>query len=153
MEKERINISDYKLKMARKSGATETINSKGLDELKPEIYDLLPNGPDVIFEAAGVLETDKQAVNIARKGSRVNIFGTIIPGTIPVSPREIHFNEININASYSINPNAMVNAIKLMKKELVNVGELITHRFSLEDLEEAMRLMPEEEHLKIQIHP
>lgn len=148
-----VDISDYKLEYATKSGANYTINSKQVNDLKSAVYDIIPEGPHIVFEAAGVLEADEQAMELARNGTRVNMFGTITPGEIPVSPRRVHFNEININASYNVTPRAMLKSLNLMENGLVDTESLITHRFSLEEVQEALDLMESEDRLKIMVKP
>lgn len=92
-------------------------------------------------------------MELARNGTRVNMFGTITPGEIPVSPRRVHFNEININASYNVTPRAMLKSLNLMENGLVDTESLITHRFSLEEVQEALDLMESEDRLKIMVKP
>ncbi|MCR4402188.1 MAG: alcohol dehydrogenase catalytic domain-containing protein [Firmicutes bacterium] len=145
-----IDIQRYKLEHALRCGATHVINSSEEDPVD-SVGRILPGGPDIVFEAAGVLEAAKLAFRLCRKGTRVNMFGVIVPGTIEVSPATIHFTEIRMDASFSVTPRVMAKAIDLMEKGLVDPEKIVTHRMPLDRIHEAMRLMGEPERIKVVI--
>lgn len=147
-----IDIDDYKLEYAKKCGASHIINSKRSNP-KKETYKILPKGPDIIFEAAGVLDAASLAFDLCRRGSRINIFGVTTPGTIPVSPGHIHFTEIGMNASFSVTPKTMLKSLKLMKKGLVDPTKIITHEFPLEKISQALKTMELIKRIKVIIKP
>ena len=47
-----VDLSDYSLETAKRLGATHTVNPKQVDS-KRVIYDIMPDGPDLVIEAAG----------------------------------------------------------------------------------------------------
>jgi len=147
-----IDVVDERLNKAKELGATHTINSRKVDP-KEAVYDIIPNGPDIVFESAGVLEAARLAFELTRRGTRVNMFGVIIPGTIPVSPAEIHFNETRVDASFSVNPRVMTKAVSLLQKGKVDPGKIITHRFPLTEIDKALSAMELPERIKIVINP
>ena len=147
-----IDVVDERLNKAKELGATHTINSRKVDP-KESVYDIIPNGPDIVFESAGVLEAARLAFELTRRGTRVNMFGVIIPGTIPVSPAEIHFNETRVDASFSVNPRVMTKAVSLLQKGKVDPGKIITHRFPLTEIDKALSAMELPERIKIVINP
>jgi len=147
-----IDVVDERLNKAKELGATHTINSRKVDP-KEAVYDIIPNGPDIVFESAGVLEAARLAFELTRRGTRVNMFGVIIPGTIPVSPAEIHFNETRVDASFSVNPRVMTKAASLLQKGKVDPGKIITHRFPLTEIDKALSAMELPERIKIVINP
>jgi len=147
-----IDIEDYKLDYAKKCGATHVINSRREDP-KEKVYQILPKGPDVIFEAAGVLDAASLAFDLCRRGSRINMFGVTTPGTIPVSPGHIHFTEIAMDASFSVTPKTMLKSIRLMEKGLVDPAKIITHEFSLQEISKALETMNSPRRIKIVVKP
>ena len=147
-----IDVEDYKLDYAKRCGATHVINSKK-ENPKEKVYEILPKGPDVIFEAAGVLDAASLAFDLCRRGSRLNMFGVTTPGTISVSPGHIHFTEINMNASFSVTPRTMLKSLRLMEKGLVNPTKIITHEFPLEEISQAFKIMESIRRIKIVIKP
>ncbi len=147
-----IDVVDERLEKAKELGATHTINSKIINP-KEAVYDIIPNGPDIVFEAAGVLEAAKLAFELTRRGTRINMFGVIIPGTIPISPAEIHFNETRVDASFSVNPRVMTKVISLLEKRKVDPGKIITHKFPLTEIDKALLAMELPERIKVVINP
>jgi len=147
-----IDIEDFKLDYARKIGATHTINCRTSDACQA-VYDILPDGPDIVFEAAGALEAASLTVDLCRRGTRVNMFGVIIPGTIPVSPADVHFQETRVDASFSVTPRVMVRALDLQRKGLVDPGAIVTHEFPLSEMPKALETMGSVERIKIVVRP
>jgi threonine dehydrogenase-like Zn-dependent dehydrogenase len=147
-----IDIADYKLEYAKKCGATHTINSTK-EDAKKAVARILPKGPDIVFEAAGALQAAELAFELCRRGTRINMFGVIVPGTIPVSPARIHFSETRMDASFSVTPRAMVKAIELMEKGLVDTTKIITHRIPLKEIHKALEIMGTTERIKVVVEP
>jgi len=147
-----IDIEDYKLEYARKCGATHTINSTK-DDPKKAVAAILPRGPDIIFEAAGALAAAELAFGLCRRGTRINMFGVIVAGTIPVSPAEIHFSETRMDASFSVTPRVMLKAISLMRKGLVDTTKIITHEIPLKEIQKALDIMGTVDRVKVVVLP
>jgi len=147
-----IDIADYKLEYAKKCGATHTINSTRDDAAKA-VAAILPKGPDIVFESAGALQAAELAFELCRRGTRINMFGVIVPGTIPVSPAKIHFSETRMDASFSVTPRVMVKAIDLMRKGLVDTSKIITHQIPLSEIQKALDIMGTTERIKVVVIP
>ena len=124
------------------------INATEVDP-KQAVYEILPEGPDLVFEAAGVLEAASLTFALCRRGTRINMFGVIVPGTIPVSPADIHFTEIRMDASFSVTPAVLLNSIRLMEIGLCDPEKIISHRIALPDIHEALRVMETLERVKV----
>ena len=147
-----IDIEDWRLEFSKKCGATHLINSQKTDPIKA-VYEILPNGPDIVFEAAGPLAAAQLAFELCRRGTRVNEFGVTTEGTIAISPADVHLKETRVDASFSVYPRAMQRSIRLMEKGFVDPNKIITHKFKLDDINEAMKTMKSPERVKIIINP
>jgi threonine dehydrogenase-like Zn-dependent dehydrogenase len=147
-----IDIDDWRLEFSRKCGATHLINSSKTDPIQA-VYNILPEGPDIVFEAAGPLPAAQLAFDLCRRGTRVNEFGVTTEGTIKVSPAEIHWKETRVDASFSVYPRVMQQSIRLMEKGIVDPNKIITHRFKLEEINKAMDTMNNSDRIKIIINP
>lgn len=147
-----IDVNDWRLQYSKKCGATHLINSASINALK-EVYKILPDGPDIVFEAAGPLPAAQLAFDLCRRGTRVNEFGVTTEGTISISPAEIHWKETRVDASFSVYPRVMQQSIRLMEKGIIDSSKIITHRFSLDKIKEAMNKMKISERIKIIINP
>jgi len=147
-----IDIEDFKLDYARKIGATHVINSTTTDA-KQAAYDILPEGPDIVFEAAGTLPAAELQMDLCRRGTRVNMFGVIVPGTIPVSPARVHFQETRVDASFSVNPKVMTRSLDLQRKGLVDPSVIVTHEVPLSEMPRALEVMGSAERIKVVVEP
>jgi threonine dehydrogenase-like Zn-dependent dehydrogenase len=147
-----IDIEHFKLEYARRIGATHVINSTKTDA-KQAVYDIVPDGPDIVFEAAGTLQAAELQMDLCRRGTRVNMFGVIVPGTIPVSPATVHFQETRVDASFSVNPKVMTRSLDLQRKGLVDPSVIITHEVPLSEMERALEIMGSAERIKVIVRP
>ena len=147
------DVSGGRLGKATELGATHVVNS-GEEDLKDRVGQILPWGPDIVFDAAGVLPTAKQAFELTRRGTRVNMFGVITPGEIPVSPADLHWKETRMDASFSVMPRAFTRAIDLMERGRADPSKIVTHhRFSLDEMPQALEAMDAPHRIKVMIFP
>lgn len=144
------DVSDFRLEMARKFGATDAIRSDR-EELVARVAEILPEGPDIVFEAAGYLPAAEQAFALTRRGTRLNMFGVIVDGTIPVSPAKLHWLETNVFSSFSVTPRVFLRSLEMMECGLADPEAIITHRFPLERIEDAMQAMASDDRVKVMI--
>lgn len=147
-----VDISDYALTTALRLGATHAINPRSGD-VRDAVYDILPDGPDLVVEAAGPIEAVQTMVRLLRRGTRWNVFGITTHETFALDGGLVHFLEARMDSSFGTNPEAMVHAIRLMERALIDPEQAITHRFPLTEIHAAMDLMGSPERNKIIIHP
>ena len=147
-----VDISDYALQNAMKLGATDTVNPSTEDARK-RIYEILPDGPDLVIEAAGPIEAVKLMVDLRRRGTRWNVFGITTHEKFELDGGHTHFLEGRMDASFGTTPLAMSKAIRLMAAGLVDTEKIISHRFALSEIHKAMDVMGTPEHNKVIINP
>lgn len=147
-----VDPSDYARKNALMLGATHAIDPRK-DDPKQRIYDILPPGPDLVVEAAGTIEAVRLMTELRRRGTRWNVFGITTHETFELDGGYTHFLEGRMDASFGTTPLAMQKAIRLMESGLVNPEKIISHRFSLEELPEAIEVMGQPERNKVMINP
>ena len=147
-----IDTSEYALENARQLGATDTVNPAKEDAIKL-VYEILPAGPDVVLEAAGPIEAVKLMVDLRRRGTKWNVFGITTHEKFELDGGMTHFLEGRQDASFGTTPTAMLRAIRLMECGLVDVEKIISHRFALTNIHEAMDVMGTSERNKVVIHP
>lgn len=133
-------------------GATHVIDALS-ENVKEQIYDILPNGPDLIIEAAGPIGAVKLMTELRRRGTRWNVFGITTHEKFELDGGHTHFLEGRMDASFGTTPLAMQQAISLMERNLVNPEKIISHRFSLSDIEQAIEIMGTPERNKVIINP
>jgi threonine dehydrogenase-like Zn-dependent dehydrogenase len=147
-----VDTSDFALQNAKNHGATHTVNPAN-ENAKEKIYDIIPKGPDVIVEAAGPIQAVQLMVDLRRRGTKWNVFGITTHEKFELDGGHTHFLEGRMDASFGTNPLAMSRAIRLMETGLVNTESIISHRFPLSHIHEAVDVMSSSEHNKIMINP
>lgn len=134
-----IDISDDKLEVARRVGATDVINSKTTNatERVKELTD--GRGVDIAFEVLGRPETFTQALEIIGDGGRMVAVG-IAPGktTAPVEITRLVRRGLRIIGSYGARTRAdMPEIIRLAAGGIFRPETIVTRRFSLDDADAA----------------
>jgi threonine dehydrogenase-like Zn-dependent dehydrogenase len=147
-----VDISDYVLDLAKKLGATHTVNPKNCDA-KAAIYEILPKGPDLVVESAGPIEAVKLMVSLLRRGTRWNVFGITTHEKFELDGGLMHFLEARMDASFGTTPLAMEKAIMLMERGLVDPEKVISHRFPLRQIHKAVETMASGERNKVIVNP
>jgi len=147
-----VDVSDYALETARKLGATHTVNPREGDPVEA-IRAILPDGPDLVVEAAGPIDAVKLMVSLLRRGTRWNIFGITTHEKFELDGGLMHFLEARMDASFGTTPLAMEKSIRLMERGLVNPELVITHRFPLSRVHDAVEAMASGEKNKVIVNP
>jgi len=147
-----IDVSDYALNNALRLGATHVVDAKQ-GGVRERVFEIIPEGPDVIVEAAGPIEAVRLMVELRRRGTRWNVFGITTHEKFELDGGLTHFMEGRMDASFGTTPLAMTNAIRLMEMGLVNTEEIVSHRFPLSRIDEAVEVMASPERNKVIINP
>ena len=150
-----VDLSDYALKHALELGATHVVNPGGIAtrEVRDKVYEIMPDGPDLIVEAAGPIEAVRLMVDLRRRGTRWNLFGITTHETFELDGGLNHFLEARMDASFGTTPLAMSRAIRLMERGSVDLEKIITHRFPLQEIHRAMEVMGGKERNKVIVNP
>jgi L-iditol 2-dehydrogenase len=80
------------------------------------------------------------AIKIASKNSKIILFAGMPKGTtgIAIDLNWMHYNQISIAGSFSAVPEMITEAVRIASTKMVDLSNIITHRFSLNDIEKAM---------------
>ncbi|GIV19975.1 MAG: hypothetical protein KatS3mg023_1726 [Armatimonadota bacterium] len=82
-----------------------------------------------------------------------NVFGITTHETFELDGGLMHFLEARMDASFGTHPLAMQKAIRLIERGLVDPEKVISHRFPLTDIHQAVEVMASPERNKVIIHP
>jgi len=148
------DFSAFRLEMARQLGADLAINAR--EDVLAALRELNEGRKaDAVVVTAGSVQAMEQGLTLAGQGATVVLFAPLSPeGVLPVSPHHLLFSEITITASYSCSPLETRQALRLIEGGRIKGEELITHRFDLTGVGEAIQLASEAgESLKIVIMP
>jgi L-iditol 2-dehydrogenase len=147
-----IDTSAHARRHALALGATHAIDPLN-EAAKARVYEILPDGPDLIVEAAGPIEAVKLMVDLRRRGTRWNVFGITTHETFQLDGGLTHFLEGRMDASFGTTPLAMARAIRLMETGLIDIERIISHRFPLSEIHAALDVMESPERNKVIINP
>jgi L-iditol 2-dehydrogenase len=147
-----IDPSAYARERALALGATHAIDSRA-EDVRARVYEIMPQGPDLVVEAAGPIEAVKLMVDLRRRGTRWNVFGITTHERFELDGGRTHFLEGRMDASFGTTPLAMAHAIRLMERGLIGIDQVISHRFLLSEIHEAMAVMESPDRNKVIIHP
>jgi L-iditol 2-dehydrogenase len=148
------DFAPFRLEMARQLGADHALNAQ--DDVLSIIEDLNEGRKaDVVIVTAGSIKAMEQGISLAGGGSTVLLFAPSSPeATLPVSPFQLLFSEISLVSTYSCSHVETRRALKLIHGKRVNVDELVTHRFDLTGVRDAIDLAVEAgQSMKILITP
>jgi L-iditol 2-dehydrogenase len=142
-----IDIVPEKLKVAMGYGFTDCINSKEQDPVE-NIFKETKKGADITIEAAGTPITFEQSLRMTRKLGKVTLMGNV-SGDVVIPERtasHILRSQLTIygtwNSSISSVPkNEWETSLQFMKSGALNLKPLITHRFSLSEVNKAFDMM------------
>jgi len=147
------DLVDYRLSAAKKFGADIVVNPEKEDFAAVVKAETDERGVDIAIVTAPSLEAYKNGLIVCRKGGKLCVFAPIEPERyLQISPKELFFSEIQIIPSYSTSHLETRVALELIESGKINVKELITHRFRLENAAEAFKTAFENgESLKVMI--
>lgn len=139
-----VDVEDYRLEYAKRYGAEEVINAKNADVAKT-VHKLTKYGSDFVVEAAGTQATVEQTPHLARKCGKVALIGESKGFLNLMDADEVQF------LTMYISPVEYPQAVQLIAERKVDVAGLITHRFSLYDIENDFAAIedPKEKALKV----
>ncbi len=150
-----LDFSNWRLDQAIKMGATHTINPKNEDP-QEVLRDLNQGrGADAVFVTAPTLEAWETGLALCEKGGQLHLGAPPPPGTTwPVDPTALYFSEVQINSSYSAHHIDTLSILDYLSAGKVDAAALITHRFNLSEVADAIELLLKaDQSLKSIIYP
>lgn len=112
-------------------------------------------GADIAICANPDASTQAAAVQMVRKGGKVVLFGGL-PKANPMTTLDsnrIHYGEIEVMGAFSYHPTAHAMALDLFARGAIPIDRLITHRFSLDEIDVAFATANSGEGLKVIVTP
>jgi L-iditol 2-dehydrogenase len=147
-----VDPSGYARQHALAMGATHAVDPRA-EDAKKRVYEILPQGPDLVVEAAGPIAAVNLMVDLRRRGTRWNVFGITTHERFELDGGLTHFLEGRMDTSFGTTPLAMQKAIRLIESGLVDPEKIVSHRFALRDIHGAVEVMGQPDRNKVMIHP
>jgi len=145
----------FRADQVKTAGADHVINPMEQD-LQAEIALLTKNhGADVIIVAAPVHVAQESTLDLAAIGGRINFFGGLPKDkpTINFNSNMVHYKELTVTGTTACSTADCWQASNLVNHGLVDLSELVSQRFPIEDTLKAFEAAENRESLKIVIQP
>jgi 6-hydroxycyclohex-1-ene-1-carbonyl-CoA dehydrogenase len=147
-----VDVRDHKLDAARQFGAAEAFNAAGNAKVDREIRRVSGGGVQVAFEAVGKAGPQETALNCLASGGRLVLVG-YSPDAMALNAGRVMFRELDVIGSLGCRPVDYPRAIELVRQGRVRLGELVTHRFPLERIAEALDVLRSGNAIRVVVTP
>ncbi|NHJ14564.1 MAG: alcohol dehydrogenase [Candidatus Thorarchaeota archaeon] len=154
-----LDLTSHRLEMARKFGATHTVNvsettlSERLDVLQETSEG---HGPDIVYEATGSAQAVAEGFQLVRNGGAYTICGQYTDsGSVEINPHQINKKHLDIKTVWGSETKHVYDAVKTLgqSSKMFPYELLVTHRFSLDDAQKALETQERRESVKAVISP
>lgn len=143
---------DSRMEIAKKLGATLTINSSKQDPV-PVIMAMRDGyGADLVVDAAGFSPTLKLSLDVVRPCGQINKIGWG-PGPVGFSLDQLISKAVALQGTFSHNWDVWEKCMVLMGEGTVDLNDIITHELPLDQWHKGFELMESKEGLKIVLTP
>lgn len=145
-----------RLTMAKEKFKPDLVFLEQGDELVKRVKEETEGlGADVVIVAAPSHEAQEQALRMVAPRGRVNYFGGLPKDNCiaHIEANIIHYNECMLTGASSSLGRQNREALELISQGKVKAADYITHRFTLEEFEEAFGAVERKETVKAIIYP
>jgi len=134
------DVNDYRLELARKMGASVALNvtNGSLDQTMSDLG--MEEGFDVGMEMSGVESAFRDMLRTMHHGGKIALLG-IPPQEMAIDWNQVIFKGLEIKGIYGREMFETWYKMSSMLQSGLNVEPIITHRFPLDDYEQAFELM------------
>lgn len=148
-----VELNEFKLATAQQMGATHVIDASSHDPVEA-IQNLTNGGADYSFEAIGIAKVAEQAYEAIRPGGTATIVGMIPVGENLQIEGRTFLQEKKLQGSLMGSNRFRIDMpkyIELDRQGRLQLGDMITRRLKLEDVNEAFRAMKAENEVARQV--
>lgn len=140
--------------LAERLGATVTVDPAGGD-LEAAVEEVTGGlGIDSTVVAIGRPQLVNQALRLARTGGRVNLLaGFEGSGLAEVESNLLHYRQVRLTGSANSRRADYATALRLIESGRIDTASMITHRFPLAAVAEAIRTVVAGEGVKVAVLP
>jgi L-iditol 2-dehydrogenase len=140
-----IGLVDKKLQLGKELGATDLIDAKG-DATKAVLEVTGGVGSDIVVITAVMPQTIAEALRMVSRHGYVSIFGGTPKGAkAEFEPNLIHYNEAFLTGNFGYTYATYSRAAKIVASHKIPLKRLISHRFKLEQIHDAIKTWDDKE--------
>jgi len=141
-----------RLEMAKKLGADYVINNSVEDAIERVREITEGEMLDFVQDCAGAVPLVETAMNSLKKTGHYYITG-LFHKLAPTDLGKVVRSEIDIHGTICYTREEFRECLQLIEDGRINVPPMITHHFSLTDMEQAFEVFQSRQAIKIMIHP
>ena len=134
------DISDYRLELDKKMGATMTINPTKGETIEGAIDTLKMNGFDIGLEMSGSPQAFDSMISNMYNGSKISLLG-ILPNTTTVDWSKIIFKALTLKGIYGREMWETWYQMEQMLISGIDLSPIITHRMHIDDFQQGFDIM------------
>ncbi|MBR59205.1 MAG: L-threonine 3-dehydrogenase [Myxococcales bacterium] len=134
------DVNEYRLDLARSMGASMAVNVK--ETKLPDVMKSLgmSEGFDVAFEMSGNPSAFRDLLSVMNHGGRIGLLG-IPPDTVAIDWNEVIFKGLILKGIYGREMFETWYKMASMLQSGLDIEKIITHRYNVDDFEEAFQVM------------
>jgi L-iditol 2-dehydrogenase len=146
-----LSVDTVRFGIAKKIGI-ETLNIEK-ESLEGRVKEVTGGvGADIAFVAVGAPSALQQALQIIKKKGQVTIVG-IFGKEVSLDMTRLVRRELQLIGAYDARPKNFRESMDLISSRLIDVDSVLTHRFKLDDVEEAFKVAFDKTGGKIVFNP
>ncbi|MFQ5827505.1 MAG: zinc-binding dehydrogenase, partial [Dehalococcoidia bacterium] len=126
----------WKLDKAKEFGASQVISTLEVPRVDQEINRITLGGADISLDASGIPSLIEAAGRSTRPGGKVVVMGFSL-GKIEIPVNRLMWLEHSIHGSKNYYPDDLKRIVQMVQKGMLHPSRLVSHRFALEDINEA----------------
>ena len=113
------------------------------------------HGADHVIVACSSGDAQTQALAMAGKGSRVDLFAGLAPGADPIAldTNRLHYGEISVRSTHGSTAEDCRQALELLSSGALRLGDLVTSRQPLSRIQQAFEALERQETSKVVMKP
>jgi len=139
------DLVDVRCERARQLGADQVIDAKDPDWPARFLELTQGEGAEIVIVGPATVPAIEQGLRCTARGGTTVQFMATEPGTaLPLPTSDLYFREVRLVPSYSCGPNDTRASLELIERGVVRAEHVITHRFPLEQADEAYRTAAED---------
>lgn len=143
-------MMDFRIDFAKENSDADYVIDTKAEDLKAKVYEILNGGADIVVDTVGVLFP--QAIECVKNEGKILLFGINDRAQQTIRQYDIVHKEITVVASYATH-NTFPMVIEMLSKNVVNLDSLLTHKYPLEKLQEAVDVAREGKGVEVVVYP
>lgn len=145
-----LGVDEKRLAIAKKLGFHTVVSDK--ENLKDIVMKETGLGADVVFDATSS-GAPAQGITLLKAARGQLVLTAVMEGQVPLNGRDLTTHEVIITNHLGRNPSCWYRALSVIAAKKVDVSVIMTHKFKIEQADEAFKVLQRREGMKVLIVP